>query len=414
MDNKEKSFFLGRQPILDRNNKVYAYEFLFRSSTDNQATFESNEIATSSVIHYAFSELGLEKTLGKSIGFINIEEKMLTDDILKLLPKQQVGIELLGPFLDSEKTLETIKNLKSEGFILSWDDFTTMDEIRDFLPYLDIIKIDFARFSQTELINILKEIKSTGKIKVAAKKVENRFFANSLHAIGFDLFQGYFFAEPEIIHGRRINPSEHVIMKLMGLFRKDADVKQIEVVFKESPDLSVNLLRLVNSAALRTANPIQSISQAITMLGRKQMQRWLQILLFNSDRSKDPKANPLLQLAATRGALMEEMAKFAGGNDDDQATGFMTGILSLLDALMGMSMNEVVKKFSLDEVVVEALLERKGTLGDFLVLVERMEADLDITDILEVIHEDFPMLNDDILTDMQIKAITWANEISVS
>ncbi len=159
------------------------------------------------------------------------------------------------------------------------------------------------------------------------------------------------------------------VLVLLGLLARDADVQELEVPLKQDPELAYHLLKLVNSAAFGFTATITSFHQAITLLGRRQLQRWLQLLLY-ARQQDDGKINALLPLAAVRGAQMESLCKLRGGERAAQDLAFMTGVFSLLDTLLGMSMADIIATLNLDPAVADALLERSGELGAMLALAE--------------------------------------------
>ncbi|WP_368072919.1 EAL and HDOD domain-containing protein [Janthinobacterium sp. HH104] len=169
--------------------------------------------------------------------------------------------------------------------------------------------------------------------------------------------------EPEDATSRRR------LMSLLGLLARDADAHELEVPLKQDPALSYHLLKLVNSAAFGFTAPITSFSQAITLLGRRQLQRWLQLLLY-ARQQDDGKIHALLPLAAVRAAQMEALCQLRGGDRDAQDLAFMAGVFSLLDVLLGMPMQEIIATLNLAPEVSAALLERNGELGTLLALVE--------------------------------------------
>lgn len=169
------------------------------------------------------------------------------------------------------------------------------------------------------------------------------------------------------------------LLALLGLLARDADSRELEILLKQDPALSYHLLKLVNSAAFAMSNPINSFGQAINLLGRRQLQRWLQLLLY-ARQHEDGAANPLLPLAAVRAAQMEMLCKINGGDRDQQDIAFMTGVFSLLDVLLCMPMEEIVGALSLDPDIVLALTERGGALGAMLALTENDAVTLDALD----------------------------------
>jgi c-di-GMP phosphodiesterase len=188
--------------------------------------------------------------------------------------------------------------------------------------------------------------------------------------IGFHWFAGdYAIASAKEQGSADDGTSRKRLLGLLGLLARDADSRELETLLKQDPALAYHLLRLVNSAAFALSTPIHSFAQAINLLGRRQLQRWLQLLLY-ARQQEDGGANPLLPLAAVRAAHMEALCKINGGDRDEQDAAFVAGLFSLLDVLLGMSMTEIVSALSLDLDVVMALLDRAGPMGPMLALVE--------------------------------------------
>jgi EAL and modified HD-GYP domain-containing signal transduction protein len=187
---------------------------------------------------------------------------------------------------------------------------------------------------------------------------------------GFSWFMGDFALHPPHDANPGDGTSRKRLLALLGLLARDADSRELEVLLKQDPALAYHLLKLVNSAAFALSSPIHSFSQAINVLGRRQLQRWLQLLLY-ARQQEDGLANPLLPLAAVRASQMEVLAKTLGWHRDQQDMAFVAGVFSLLDVLLAMPMTEIVAALSLDLDVVMALLDRAGPLGELLKLVEK-------------------------------------------
>ena len=193
-------------------------------------------------------------------------------------------------------------------------------------------------------------------------------------ALGFEYFQGYYFARPTIMSGRTIAPSEMAILDLLRLIDSDAEDDTIEVAVKRDTLVSLNLLRLVNTAAAGAGERIDTVGEALATLGRQQLQRWLQILLYAAPDAKVEWNLPLLQMATTRGRLLELMTlKLHPGDATAADTGFTVGILSLTDALFSISMKDILDTVDVADDVRAALLEREGEYGDMLKVVELVE-----------------------------------------
>lgn len=403
-----RDIFLGRQPILDRDQRIVAYELLFRAGNTSGAAVTDDMQATASVIHHAFSEMGVQSVLGRQLGFINVSAEMLLSDLVELLPKTQVVLELLETIRADDAIVERCRFLKQQGFMLALDDFLYDDSYRPLLALVDIVKIDLLQHSQEELRSVVSRLKQW-PVRLLAEKVDSAEQAALCHSLGFDLFQGFFFARPLVLSARRADPSQLALIQLLGLVLKDADTQQIEQIFKQHPNLTYNLMRLVNSVASGVHRSIASVSQAIMVLGRKQLQRWLQLLLFTL-QSGTAYPSPLLVLAATRGKMMEVLAAKQQHNADYCDEAFMAGILSLIDTLIDKPLAEIVGELNLGERLTAALLRREGELGPLLQLVESVEhPDLDYTNLL-LAQAGVLSLSD--LTAAEIDAMAWANQVA--
>ncbi|UCV04737.1 EAL and HDOD domain-containing protein [Dechloromonas denitrificans] len=399
--------FLGRQPILDREQRLVAYELLFRNGTRNAAEVTDDVQATATVIANAFSELGVEAALGTCRGFINVDEQFLFSDMLELLPRHCVVLEILETVPPSPAVVERCKALKAAGFTLALDDVIQLQpEFVELLTLVEIVKVDIQPLSRVQLMQLVIKLKPLGK-QLLAEKVDSREQMELCLKLGFSLFQGYYFAKPTIIAGRKLDHSQVSLMKLMGLLLGDADTGELEEALKPEPGLTVNLLRMTNSVGSGTTETITSLRHAITVLGRRQLQRWLQLLVFASGKQPGT-SNPLLLIAATRGRLMELLAEEMRAGDAPFADkAFMTGIMSLMPALIGLPISELIASLGLNPELREALCAGSGPLGDLLRLAESSEGGN-----LEQLAENLgrlPGLTPKALNRAQTSALHWAN-----
>ena len=401
--------FLGRQAILDREQRLFAYELLFRNGTRNSAEVTDGVQATATVIINAFAELGVEAALGSYRGFINVDEEFLLSDVVELLPRQSVVLEILETVQPSAAVMERCKALKAAGFTLALDDIVQLEpRFAELLALVDIVKVDIQLLSGEQLTHLATKLRPLGK-QLLAEKVDSREQMEQCLKLGFSLFQGYYFAKPTIIAGKKLDHSQLSLMKLLGLLLGDADTSELQVALKPEPGLTVNLLRMTNSVGSGSTRKITSLGHAILVLGRRQLQRWLQLLVFSAG-SKNTASNPLLMLAAARGRLMELLAAELHPNDSvlaDQA--FMVGIMSLMPALIGQPIADIVNPLGLESNVREALCDGTGQLGDMLRLAESSE-----NGNLEQLAEDLaslPGITPKALNYAQTQALQWANNI---
>lgn len=366
---------LGRQPIVDGDGRMFAFELLFRGRWDHESPHQ-NLAATSAVLRHVFCELGVDQALGPYRGFVNCDAAtLLVDDILELLPPDRVVIEVLETVRPTPEILARLRTLRAAGYLLALDDYCGLDaRYPELLRAVDFIKIELPRIEPSALKAVVNDLRQFPG-RVIAEKVEHRTQVEQCRAAGLDLFQGYFFAQPVIVKGRKLEGAQLALLRLLELLLSDAETYKIVDEFKRQPALSLNLLRIANSAAMALASPVHSISHAMVVLGRRHLLRWVQILLY-TDASRPGPSNPLLQAAATRGRLMEVLAQDLWRDAREQADcAFMVGMLSLLPTLLGISFDAILPALRLPDRVKGALLSREGALGDLLSRIEGLETD---------------------------------------
>ena len=403
--------FLGRQPILGREQQLFAYELFFRDgliATGNRAEILDPTHATATVIANAFAELSNNDVLGPYRAFINVGLDILFGDLIEALPQHLVALEILESVKPTPEVLARCQQLHDLGFMLAVDDVIEVNESsRPLLALADIIKVDIQNMEADRLRAVVEQLKPFGK-KLLAEKVETAEQLSLCQSLGFDLFQGYFFAKPTLIVGKKLNPSQLVLVRLLGLVFEDADTTAIEAAFKTEPGLTVNMLRLTNSVACGLSINVTSLRHAITILGRRQLQRWLQLLIFTTPKGGAQGVNPLLQLAATRGRVMELIAeRVVPRNREFADHSFMVGIMSLMPALLGMQMADILDQLPVAQRVKQALLDYAGQHGLMLRLVEATEQPDPLA--LEEQLSHLPAINSDFLGACLTQGLAWAN-----
>jgi EAL and modified HD-GYP domain-containing signal transduction protein len=407
-----QDIFIARQPIVDQKEKLVAFELLFRSAhSATESGVVDDTHATAQVLVNAFGEMGIGDVLGTHRGFINLDAQILHSDLIELLPKQQVMLELLETIKIDADIIARCHELKAKGFSLALDDVTELSEdIKPLLSVVEVVKLDLMLIDPLRLPGLVNELKRY-PIKLLAEKVEDREQAKRCMAMGFDLFQGYYFARPEMLSGKRSDPSKMVLIRLLSMLLSDLENDKIEEAFKEHADLTYNLMRMVNSVGTGLATKVSSLKHGLLVLGRQPLRRWVQLLLYAA-KNGDNSASPLMQLAATRGKLLELVAKIdSPGNPDYADQAFMVGILSLLDALMGEPLPDIISRMSLQEEVEAALLKHEGGLGNLLSLCEKVETG-DLNAIQEMLPA-FSSLTVEDLNKAQLEAMGWANNIAM-
>lgn len=405
---RAKEFFLARQPILNSSENLVAYELLFRRALAGPANVVDDLSATASVIAHA-SELGIVNVIGGALGFFNVDAAVLMCDFVKFLPSDKVVLEILETVEVTPEVVARVSELAKQGFTFALDDVTCCnDGLRQLLPLVKIIKIDITGMNEVELTRLVGNFE--GKL-LLAEKVETIEQFRICMGLGFHYFQGYYFARPVILSGKKLAPSQVVIMQLMALIASDADTAEVELGIKKDASLVLTLLRLANSPGVGMTQRIDSLGQALTVLGRRQLQRWLQIMLY-ADNKSGHFTSPLLQLASTRGKLLELITeKLCPDNRAMADTAFTVGIMSLMDTLFGQPMDEILGQVSVVDEVSDALLYRKGFYGDLLKLAEYIER-IEQTGALLIptLHKLGLSIED--LYALQLSAFEWSNNLS--
>jgi EAL and modified HD-GYP domain-containing signal transduction protein len=405
-----RDFYLGRQPILDRNHALYGYELLFRNAPVSCAAIDSDLSATAAVIAHA-GQLGLEKVIGDAQGFINVDAAVIMSDIFVFLPREKVVLEVMETVQAGAPLLERMAQLAGHGFRFALDDVDTITaNVERFMPMIDYIKIDMRQMALPALAQLAPRLKRDNKM-LMAEKVETRAEYDTCRELGFDYFQGFYFARPVVISGRKLTPSQLAVMELMKLVTSDAENIEIERAVKRDVTLSLNLLRLVNTPAAGMRQRIDSVSQALIVLGRRQLQRWLQIMLYAEPGERGHSASPLLMLAATRGRLLELLAKRLRPSQRNVADiAFTVGIMSLMDALFGIPMSEIVLQIPVSDEVAAALTHRSGFFGELLRLaesIEQMESEEDM--VMPTLKQ--LAISSDELVEFEVAAFSWSDSV---
>lgn len=407
------SHLMGRQPILNGLEEVVAYELLFRSRhSPSSATIHDPSQATSSVIIDVLSNFGIREILGSHRGFINVDADMLMNEALELLPADMIGLELLENVVITPEVVDRCRKLKDKGFVLALDDHRYAPAYEElYAGVVEIVKMDLIA---TPLDDLYREVEQLRRypVRLLAEKVDSRHVYLRCRRMGFELFQGYFFARPSLMHKTRMENSFGTFSRLLQQLTAEADIDEIEQTFKQSPALTYKLLLLVNSVAFTTREKIRTVRHAITQIGLDHLNRWVQLALFADDGGSGMN-NALLDMAAVRAAFMEELARFEPQSprllrhvQPEQA--FMVGTLSMLKDIYDVDLKVIVEQLNVSDEIQDALINRGGDLGTLLCLAEMMEMmELDEAgDALEKLD-----ISLDTVIDCQKKAYSWRNKL---
>ncbi|WP_404338999.1 EAL and HDOD domain-containing protein [Pseudoalteromonas mariniglutinosa] len=364
-------FYAARQPILDRDKKLIGYELLFRDGVDNVFPDIDGDEATSRLIEGSQFNFGLEDLTDNKPAYINFTLETLQKGYPALLGKDHVVVEILETIQPGKRLLAIVKDLKEKGYTLALDDYMHQPVWRHFYPYIDIIKIDFLKNDTAAIETVIEEIKPHPHIKLLAEKVETYEKYQQGLELGFSYFQGFFFSKPEMVQSKTLPPSEMALAELLyETSSVDLNLKKITQVFERDVNLSYKLLRYSNSAAFKRRAEISTIKQALIVLGNEEIKRFLS-LLFAAQVAADKPAE-LIRLSLTR-ARFTELLAINHNKLKDTGMAFLTGMMSLMDAILDEDMVNVMKKLPLSNDIKTALVDDEGLLAMYLRLVKQYE-----------------------------------------
>ncbi|MDO7085699.1 HDOD domain-containing protein [Pseudocolwellia sp. AS88] len=364
-------FYAARQPILDLNKKLYAYELLFRDSINNVFPDIDGDEATSKMVEASKFNMGIADFTANKSAFINFTLETLSQGYPEMLSPDELVVEILETIKPGKRLLALCKDLYEKGYTLALDDYEHQTVWKHFYPYVKIIKIDWQKSSTEEIKEIIEAVADQPHIKLLAEKVETYEEYNQAVELGCVLFQGFFFAKPEMMKTKTLTPSQMAMAELLYETSKpELDLAGITSVFERDVSLSYKLLRYANSAMFKRRNEISTIKQALVTLGSIELKRFMG-LMFASNVNPD-KPSELINSAMAR-AKFCELAANNIKNNVDSSKAFLTGLLSLIDAILDEDIESILAKLPLAQEIKDSLLTREGDIAQLIQLVEFIE-----------------------------------------
>jgi EAL and modified HD-GYP domain-containing signal transduction protein len=352
--------FVARQPIFDRNQKIFGYELLFRSGLENVFNHPDPEQATSKVMTDTFFLLGIPSLTGGKRAFINVTEEFLLEDYISLFPKDQIVIEILEDVSLNSKVIQACEKLKNEGYLIALDDFVYEGPSNPLLKFADFLKVDFLSTKENKRRELIERFTGRG-INFLAEKVETPLSFKEARMLGYQYFQGYFFNKPDIIKGKDISGFKlHYLRLLQEIHQAELDFKELEEIIKKEVSLSYKLLRYINSAYFGLPNKISSILQALVLLGEKEIRKWCSLIALANMGIDKP--DELVIEAITRARFCESIAQYIGltNRKDDL---FLMGMFSLIDAILDRPLPDILRDIPIIEDIKDALIGNENHLS---------------------------------------------------
>jgi len=363
---------VARQPIFGTAGEVAGYELLYRrTSADTVAAGVERSVMGPDVLVHAFLDIGLDRLTAGRAAYMNFTREMLLAGVYTLLPPESVVVELLEDVEPDEAVEGACEHLVDAGYALALDDFAGGARYRRLLELASVVKVDVLGQPATRLDEIAQAI-APYDVRLLAERVETADVQAMCAGLGYELFQGYFYARPTVVQRRALASEESAIVQAMNVLRDSrASDAETEAVFASDVVLSYKLLRMVNAAA-RGGRGIESIRHAIQLAGRNELSKWLALLLVSSIAARSAVNRELLHLAVQRARMCELLAAPTGRARDTSAL-FLVGLFSLLDAISGMPMAELLESIALAPPLRQALMERTGPYAEPLSIAEAYE-----------------------------------------
>jgi c-di-GMP phosphodiesterase len=391
-------FLIGRQQIFEKDMNIFAYELLFRGKdfdlTDkNGATLATNQIITDSIL-----EMGLNNLVGPHKAFINFTTQNILEKTPQNLPSDRVVIEVLENVEIDNIIINNLREFSQQGYTIALDDFVFSEEWAPLIEFANIIKLDVMAMGEAKTRDAVKQLKPY-KVKILAEKVETREEFQYLKELGCDFFQGYFFHKPNLVAGKRLGVNQTAAVRLLTVINNpDVEFADLGKTISQDVGLSYKLLHYMNSAFFTLPSKMESIQRAISYLGLKEVRRWSNILTL-ATLSDNPEVS--LQGALIRGKMCEELGKLIGEKPDHF---FLVGILSSLDTILGIPLEEAMQQLPLANDVKSAILDKQGSAGEALECVINYE-------LWNHSGMSFKNLDQLSISDAYCKAITWAKDV---
>lgn len=394
------SVFIGRKPILDREMNVFAYELEFHQGLNpNKQTLD----ATEDLIKKTEKEIGFQAIVGSHNAMLHLPKELLkTENLPSIDPDKQLVLEIPNNVVKEVEVLKNLKEIKSEGMSLSLHDFVDDESSVKLASISDYIKIDIEAHSEMKLKAMLDELHEKN-LKVIAEKVETEEMFRYLKKLGFDYFQGYFFTNPVVINGNKLSGNKLTLLQLLAKVNDPGTgFEELSGIISQDVALSHKLLVAINNPALMIPVRVENISDGLKYMGLKRLKFWVNMLMLSS---LEDIPQELLVTSLMRAKFCETLAE-AAGHISDKESYFLVGLFSNLGAFFKSPIEEIVSEMPLAEDIVDALIDKEGSMGQALrVLVEMEKSNNTLTDLR------FESLGINEIGNSFMAASAWANQV---
>ena len=370
MEQSQTDFFVGRQPIVDRDENIYGYELLFRGGLDpNYAEFDSDSQATATVICNSMMHMDFKELVGKSRAFINFPEKFFYEMKDPCFHPRQTVIEVLETVEPNQQVIESLQYLKDQGYMLALDDFIFSKKYIPFIKIADIVKFDVLVIQPEKIKPLFTKIKSIKDVTILAERVENKEMYRLCKDAGADLFQGYYFAKPEVVTGKKLSVAKiHLLELLEKVIDESLHLDDLESIIEKDVGLSINMLKLAKQYKTRTMPDFSSLKEVMMLFGLKRVQSWATMISMTALDDVFPE---VFNLARLRAIFMRNIAKKENLPAIDSF--YLAGLFSMIDVVLGQYLEQALDNIPLNEKIKNGLLSGEGDIGRLLEIAKSFE-----------------------------------------
>jgi len=395
MEQSQTDFFVGRQPIVDRDENIYGYELLFRGGLNSSvAEFDSDSQATATVICNSMMEMDFKELVGKSKAFINFPEEFFYEMRDPCFHPRQVVIEVLETVEPNQQVIESLQYLKDQGYILALDDFIFSKKYVPFIKMADIVKFDVLVIKPEKIKPLFTKIKSIKDVTILAERVENKEMYDLCKEAGADLFQGYYFAKPEVVTGKKLSVAKiHLLELLKKVVDESLHLDDLESIIEKDVGLSIKILKLAKQYKSISMPNFSSLKEVMMLFGLKRVQSWATMISMTSLDDVFPE---VFNLARLRAIFMRNIAQKENLPAVDSF--YLAGLFSMIDVILGQNLDQALDNIPLNEHIKNGVLNGEGEIGRLLKIAKSFE--LNNADD----HQDFALL--------YLEAIKEVNKIS--
>ena len=358
--------FVARQPVFDRSQNVFGYEILFRNGVEDYFNADP-ELAARSTLDSSLL-FGISTLCDNKRAFVNCTREVLFKDLITLLPPSQTVAEILETVEPEDRVIAACKRLKAAGYLIALDDFAPNDPRLPLCEFADIIKVDFRATRPEERAGMVRRFASP-QCKMLAEKLETPQEFHQARDMGFAYFQGYFFCRPELVIGREVPANRlHYIRLLEMVSRTEIEMRELEKMLKQEASISYRLLRYLNSPVFGFALEIKSIRHAMAVLGEREIRRWVRLVVAVG--AAEQRCSELVLMGLARGRFCELLSNRLQSNTDL----FLMGLLSIMDAILEVTMDVLLEQLPVDRETKAALLGQKSSLQPLYQLMLAQES----------------------------------------